>query len=188
MSAELHAVWPRTPGTRLRLRPARPDAGTLHVVEVLSLCAGLTRLPATPLDVLYVHLPGGDDLFRLASRAGGRLGPTGCVPGARVQTDGAQSPVDFADLGVVTLGSRVSAAEARAAARLVRELACRYVLLVVPVGQHAEGSARALAEACRTLLPSAHVDLGSFGPWSRQPDFVSVSFEAPPECALELAA
>lgn len=187
MSAILHAVWPRTPGTRLRLRPVHCH-GPRHVVELLSACAGLAPDAGEPLDVLYVHLPGGDDLFRLASRTGGRLGPAGCVPGVRMRARGAAGPVDFADLGVVAMGPRLTAPEARTAARMARELACRRVLFVLPAGRHAGASATALASACRRIVPDAIVETGSFTPWGRQPDYVVVNFDAPPEDSRRLAA
>jgi hypothetical protein len=155
---------------------------------MLSRCAGLAPAPSAPLEVLYVHLPGGDDLVRLADRTGGRLGPAGCVPDARLHGDGAPVANHPADLGVVTLGARLTASEARAAARLAREIGCRRVLFVLPAGRRAESASRVLADACRTLVPQSRVDMGFFGPWSRQPDFVSVSFDCPPERAQALAA
>ncbi|MEW6321003.1 MAG: hypothetical protein AB1635_07930 [Acidobacteriota bacterium] len=189
MSSKLHAVWPRTPGTRLRLSPSRPTEGRgQHVVEVLGACAGLAGEDA-PLDVVYVQLPGGDDLFRLASRTGARLGPTGAVEGVRVREHGAspQEP-QFADLGVVSVGAHVSPSEARAAARLACELACRRVLFVLPASSASAEAARAISDACRAQAPFAGVESGRFTAFGRQPDFVSVAFDEPtPEFAAAVA-
>ncbi|MGE3276419.1 MAG: hypothetical protein AB7O67_15000 [Vicinamibacterales bacterium] len=184
MSSKLHAVWPRTPATRLRV-PAAADGRAPHVVELLGACAGLSASAA--LDVVYVHLPGGDDLFRLATRTGGRLGPTGCTPGVRMRAHG--TPADenpAADLGVVTVGAELSAAEAKAAARLAGDLDCRRVMFVLPASSKAGNAAKAIAEACKTQMPLAIVEPGTFGPWSRQPDFLTVVFDAPPEYALSM--
>lgn len=188
MSSKLHAVWPRTPATRLHVSSARPTEGRApHVVEVLGACAGLASPEGGALDVVYVHLPGGDDLFRLASRTGGRLGPTGCVPGMRVRAQGGQTDGDrFADLGVVTVSAELTAAEAKAAARLAHQLACRRVLFVLPATTKAGDAARVLAEACKTQMPLASVAPGTFGPWSRQPDYLAVVFDAPPEYAMSM--
>jgi len=160
-----------------------------HVVEVLGAFAGFGSDESGPLDVIYVHLPGGDDLFRLASRTGGRLGPTGCVPGIRVRSYSGGTALDgFADLGVVTVAAELSPAEAKAAARLASELGCRRVMFVLPAARKATDGAKALNEACRSVMPLAHTETGTFGPWSRQPDYLTVVFDTPPEYALSMSA
>lgn len=154
---------------------------------MLGACAGFSREESGPLDVIYVNLPGGDDLFRLASRTGGRLGPTGCVPGVRVRAHAGGTVQDgFADLGVVTVAAVLSQSEAKAAARLASELGCRRVMFVLPAATRASDGAKALADACKSVMPLAHTEPGTFGPWSRQPDYLTVVFDAPPEYALSM--
>lgn len=182
----MHAVWPRTPATRLRLPAADLPGHQPHLAAVLGACAGLAGEPS--IDVVYVTLPGGDDLFRLASRTGARLGPAACVDALRVRSATTASPEDAADLGVVSLGAGLRPAELRAAVRLAHQLACRRVLFVLPAGRASADTARALGEVSRVLSPFARVDSGTFGPWSRQPDFVALQFDPSPEDGVAMAA
>lgn len=181
----MHAVWPRTPATRLRLSSAEGAAtAPPHLVSVLGDCAGLTGAPS--LDVVHVTLPGGDDLVRLASRTGARLGPVAL--GGRAVRGGATDPDGLADLGIVCVGAAMTASEVRAAVRLAQQLACRRVLFVLPAARASADTAKALSQTSRLLAPFAGVDSGSFGPWSRQPDFVTLNFEASPEDGVAMAA
>lgn len=181
----MHAVWPRTPATRLQLSPADASADVSpHLVSVLGACAGLTGAPS--LDVVHVTLPGGDDLVRLASRTGARLGPV--ASGAPALRGAATGSADLADLGIVCVGAAMTASEVRAAVRLAQQLACRRVLFVLPAARASADTAKALSQTSRLLAPFVDVDTGSFGPWSRQPDFVTLNFEASPEDGVAMAA
>ncbi len=142
-----------------------------------------------PREVCYLRMPGGDDLFTVADRAGvaGQWGSRAERTRAadrhlRVafREHGETLPqAGFVDLTIVAVGaSDDETAFAEAAEHAFRTASDRALFVLSGQGRRAE-AAMAVRSAARRLCPRATVETGTFGPWTRTPDYVLVDFDGP---------
>lgn len=178
---------------------ADTDAGDLagrllaHRTRIVRALAGYAGIEPhggqEPREVCYLRMPGGDDLFRVADRAGvaSRWGSRG----ERMHDDdqhlriafrehGEQLPESgFVDLTVVAVGaSDDERVYIEAATQAFRTASERALFVLSGQGRRAE-AAMAVTSAARRLCPRAVVETGTFGPWTRTPDYVLVDFDGP---------
>ena len=165
-------------------------AQRMRIVRALAEYAGLEPHGGQePHEVCYLRMPGGDDLFRVADRAGvaSRWG----ARGERMHDDdqhlriafrehGESLPESgFIDLTVVAVGaSDDEGAYTEAAAQAFHTASERALFVLSGQGRRAE-AAMAVTSAARRLCPRAVVETGTFGPWTRTPDYVLVDFDGP---------
>ncbi len=178
-----------------------------RIVDVLAGYAGLeAHDDAEPREVCYLRMPGADDLFTVADRVGvtatGERAARHPFQGGR-RTDphraesgrlrvalreyGERLPdAGYIDLAIVALGAGEDGEAFAEAARQAYELATERALFVLSGARQRSEAAMAVTTSARRVCPQAVVEAGTFGPWTRTPDYVLVDFDGPDSTGVTL--